>query len=245
MYNETRGHVNYTVRCKGKKVPEQSIRFGISDGASKRAATWKCWSPKRTGKNDIYLACRALGGVLKTSLHESGYWHIAFLHHYYEENMRDHYEKENNRFIERWERPKELSPGVTLAFRIVTPWTAVKTPFEAANYKKMHWIPSANANKATEIDILISKPSAQVTGWPGMRSLNTQLVDSMLLDSGETVWVVHWEIDMPKFDTTPVKMRLAKGQTKEELKNKDLRVLALGSEKDGSRVLYDCAMVVN
>ncbi len=226
-------------------MPEQSIRFGISDGAGHRSATWKCWAPKGTGKHDIYLACRALGGALKTSLHESGEWHIAYLHQFYEDKVREEDKDNKGRFIEKWQRPKEISPGVTLAFRVVTPWSAIKTPFDESKFKRIHWIPNAIENKATEIDVLISNPGVPIIGWPGKRSMKTKLVNSMQLDSGETVWVVHWEIEMPIFDKKPINLRLYKGQTKEDLKGKDLRMLLLGEEVDGSRVLYDCALEVN
>ncbi len=86
-------------------MPEQSIRFGISDGSGNRSATWKCWSSVGVGKNDIYLACRALGGVLKTSLHQSGRWHIAYSNCFFEDKIDDSQKKEKDRFLEKWPRP--------------------------------------------------------------------------------------------------------------------------------------------
>ena len=57
-------------------MPEQVIRFGISDGGGHRAATWKLLTP--SGQSEVYLVCRELGGTLKVSLHKSGRWHVAY-----------------------------------------------------------------------------------------------------------------------------------------------------------------------
>ncbi len=227
-------------------MPEQSIRFGISDEAGNRSATWKCWTPVGTGKDDIYLACRALGGALKASLHESGQWHIAYSNSFFDENVDDSRSKEKGRFIEKWPRPNEIAPGLTLAYRIVTPWSAVNTPYDGSSFKNMNWIPQASKGRATEIDIIITKPTTTVSGWPGKRSMNTQLVDSMNIDSGETVWIVHWEIEMPSLPNKKITPQYYKGKSKEDLlKGDNLRILVFGSEKDGSRTLYDCAVEIN
>ena len=105
----------------------------------------------------------------------------------------------------------------------------------------MHWIQNANEGKATEIDIIITSATTLVTGWPGMQSMNTSLVDSMKLESGETVWVVYWEIEMPNLPSKKTTPRFYKGKSKEDLKGEDMRILVFGAEEDGSRVMYDCA----
>jgi len=72
-------------------------------------------------------------------------------------------------------------------------------PYKASRcqYKGVKWLPNAPASKATEIDILITKPTVSGTGWPGKRSMGTSLIDSFELKNGETVWAVYWIIDMP------------------------------------------------
>ena len=105
----------------------------------------------------------------------------------------------------------------------------------------MHWIQNANEGKATEIDIIITSATTLVTGWPGIQSMNTSLVDSMKLESGETVWVVYWEIEMPNLPSKKTTPRFYKGKSKEDLKGEDMRILVFGAEEDGSGVMYDCA----
>src|SRR5215468_9194933 len=55
-----------------------AIRFDVSGEGGRRAASWKCWAEIGRGKNDVYVACRGLGGVIKTSLHESGDWLVDY-----------------------------------------------------------------------------------------------------------------------------------------------------------------------
>lgn len=224
-------------------MAQRALRFGIQDGAGHRAATWKLWTEATDGKSDVYLACRSLGGVLKASLHESGKWHSAYSQRTFEENVKGAIPKFTDRFMEKWPRPSEVAPGITLAFRIVTPWSAVTNAIEASNVKGVIWLPNAPEPKATEIDIFLVKPTMPVSGWPGKRSIGTSLIGAIPLESGETVWAVYWTVAMP--DLTPATKgtgRFYKGKSKKDLEGKGLRALVFGTEPDGSRVMYDCAV---
>ena len=63
-------------------MPEEAIRFGVTNEHAQRSSTWKLWSRVGGGKSDVYLTCRALRGAAKASLHESGNWHVAFAKEY-------------------------------------------------------------------------------------------------------------------------------------------------------------------
>jgi len=175
---------------------ECSIRFGITDGEGHGASTWKLWTHRGKGKSDIYLTCRALGGALKASLHQSGSWHLAYTQRTFEEKVEAAVAKQRDRFIERWPRPKSIAEGVTLAFRIVTPWSSVISSIGETK-SNIIWIPNAPKPKATEIDVITTAQTAPVSGWPGKRSMGTSLVGSFQLENGEAVWVVHRVVDMP------------------------------------------------
>ena len=221
-------------------MPETSVRFAVINDAGKRAATWKCWSPSGVGKHDVYLACRELGGFLKASLHQSNQWHIAYRSGFLEANLPDPVIDPPNRFIDKWQRPKEIAPGITLAFRIVTPFSAATTPITKPESQKIKWIPNAPIGKATEIDVLITKSNTVISSWPGKRSMGTKLVGSMPLESGETVWIVYWYVPLPqtaKLSGTPT---FFKGKSRLDLSGNNLRILLFGQEPDGSRVVFDC-----
>jgi len=221
-------------------MPEQAIRFGISDGYGRRAATWKIWTPK--GKSDIYLTNRELKGALKTSLHPSGSWHVAYDENTFKEYIDGVIPTQKDRFLKKWPRPKSIAPGVTLAFRIVTPHSSVTSPVSKAE-KNVDWLPNCPPGRATEVDILILSPTTLVNGWPGKNEMGTELVRFYRLPNGESVWVVYWVINMPDLSRVPEgKGRFFRGRTREDLKSDNLRAVAFDEEPDGSMVIYDFAV---
>lgn len=224
-------------------MAQRSLRFGIQDGAGCRAATWKVWTELAGGKADVYLACRALGGTLKASLHESGRWHIAYSPATFEQYVAGAIPNANDRFIEKWPRPPEIAPGVTLAFRIVTPWSATTHNTPENICKELVWIPNAPAGEATEIDVFLISAQTLVTDWPGKRGMGTSLIGSFQLESGESVWIVYRTVPMPDFDKLTQGIgRFYKGKSKNDLEGDGLRALLFGTAEDGSRVVYDCAV---
>jgi len=221
-------------------MAERSIRFGITDGKGHRSATWKLWTPIGVKKSDVYLACRELRGELKASLHESGSWHIAYTSKMYEDKVKGTSAKHRDRFIERWPRPKPISDGITLAYRIVTPWSSTTSSIGKLK-SNIICIPNAPKAKATEIDVIITAPNIPVTGWPTKRSTDTSLVGSFDLENGDTVWVVYRVVDMPDLSpATKGPSYFYKGIGPQDLESGNLRALVYGHEKDGSRVIYDC-----
>ncbi|MCH7928085.1 MAG: hypothetical protein IID03_08905 [Candidatus Dadabacteria bacterium] len=222
-------------------MSEQVLRFGITDGNGHRAATWKLWTPPN--KSDVYLSCRELRGALKASLHQSGQWHIAYSQETFEEVVKDAIPAKHNRFIKTWTKPKNIATGITLAIRIVIPHSAVTSPISDKE-SDINWIPNCTKPYATEIDIMIISPSTPVTGWPGKNKMGTKPIGSYQIANDETVWAVYQVVDMP--DLTPVtkgKGSFYKGRSYNDLKSGKLRALVLGKEQDGSRVLYDCAVI--
>lgn len=132
-------------------MAQRSLRFGIGAADGPRAATWKLWTETARGNSDVYLACRSLGGFLKASLHQSGTWHVAYSKQAFEESVQGVAPYPKDRFIEKWPKPAEIGPGVTLAFRIVTPFSAVTEADRGLDNSGVMWLPNAPEGKATEI----------------------------------------------------------------------------------------------
>lgn len=194
----------------------------------------------------MYLTCRTLGGSLKASLHQSGRWHLAYSQKTFDERVKGAIPKFSDRFIEKWPRPAEIAPGMTLAYRIVTPCTAPTNKKQPSETNKLIWLPNAPDMKATEIDVLITRPDVVTTGWPGKRSMGTSLIGSFPLENGDTVWAVHWVVAMPNFESLGKGVgRFYHGRSKDDLKGEGMRVLVFGEEPDGSRVMYDCPFRYN
>jgi len=215
-------------------MAEKLLRFGIHDGKSLCASTWKLFTDN---KSEIYLICRPLGNMVKVSLHESGYWHIAYSESFFKEKVNG----KDDRFITKWERPKEIGPDITIAMRIITPSRAVAEPIKESDKKKIKWIKNAPIDRATEIDIFISEPKSKCTGWPGKRSMSTSLIGNLELNNGSNIWAVYREVEIPDLSSIGDKRgRFYKGKTKEDLKSNNLRLLTWDIEPDGSIALYDC-----
>lgn len=223
-------------------MSQNSIRFGVIDACGHRASSWKCWAEVGTGKNDVYLACRKLGGAVKASFHETGSWHIAFDSKAFPSQFEEP-DRPFSRFVTKWGRPPELSPGVVLACRILVPWYA-PTVAEAAADPKVTWIATAPHGKAIEFAMIFTSKTTPVTDWPARRSMNTELVGQLTLDSGQKVWVVYHVIDWADPAPATGTPRFAKGKSPADLQGEGLRALAWKQEPDGSIVLCDAPVRV-
>jgi hypothetical protein len=221
------------------KMPEKAIRFGVSDGLGKRAATWKCWTQTGSGKHDFYLTCRSVGGALKASLHQSGSWHIAFLRKFVKENVEKPLDSQFDPYIARWPRPGETAPGLTLAFRIVVPWSSVTVPIHDSLPASMIWIRQPPVGKAVEIAILIAGKTTCSVDWPGRDSMKTELVGSLALDNGDILWIVHHVVDVPNFGSFSGRRTLFKQGAGIPPADPDLRVILFGQSQDGSAFMVD------
>ncbi|GAA0878002.1 hypothetical protein GCM10009119_09700 [Algoriphagus jejuensis] len=223
-------------------MKEKFIRFGISDGHGRRAATWKIWTPR--SKSDIYLSCRELG-IFKVSLHQSGSWHFGFISNSLDEYFDEEAPFLKSRHIKIWPRPKPFAAGTTLAFRIITPHTSVKTLIEPGT-KNIKWISNCSPALATEIDIIITSYELDENSWPGKTQMGTRLIGSYKLSSSEFIWVVSWEVPVPDLSSlSRGKSTLCKGKSVADLKSTDLRAIVYGDSDDGSKFFIDCTVEVN
>jgi hypothetical protein len=216
-------------------MAKSSIRFGITNGRGESASTWKIWN----NKSDVYLASRSQGGSFKVSFHAKCNWRFAFTKEMYLKEKEYNPDWRKDRLIEEWAKPKPLSEGVTLAYRIITPWSSVRIPIRKTA-ENIVYIPNAPENKAIEIYIIITSPNINITGWPGKRAMNTSLVGSFLIDNGDTIWVVYKEIDNPQLNL-PINGNTYyfNGKSKKDLKSHNLRAFLYGSYNDESRWVYD------
>ena len=219
------------------RMTSAEIRFGVRTVSGRSSATWKVWTNGGCA-SDFYVSCRALGGEVKTSFHESGQWHVSFTKYFYETAFENTKPKPPTRFISKWTRPTEIAPGCTLGLRILVPWSAAtnRTTGEADD---IIWVPPAPEGWAVEFALVLTAPDCQITDWPCKRSMNSQLVGSFILFSGERVWVI-WTVqpfvppEAPKGSGNFFKERNLKS-----LLGGSLRSITVAKHDDGSRILYD------
>ena len=107
----------------------QFVRFAVGEPDGPRSAVWRLWIHNHPDKSDIFVSPRNVAGVIKASLHQSGRWRFAFTSEYAKREF-DHLEDPlGNRLVHQWTRPDVISPGVTLAFRVI----ARRQPFLCGN----------------------------------------------------------------------------------------------------------------
>ncbi len=220
----------------------RELRFGVRAISGRCAATWKVWN-EGSKSNDVYVACRALGGELKASLHQSGQWHISFTRTFFTTKFPGSPENPRTRFPDSWHRPKELSPGFTLAHRIVVPWYAA-TSRPRVEAEEVIWVPPAPADHANEFAVIFTSRECPEGEWPGSRSMKSGLVGSFQIPSGERVWVV-WTVQPvkgPPSVTGVPSFFVGKGHN--DLRSRNLRAVAFAHEPDGTRSMYDLPVQV-
>lgn len=160
------------------------IRFATRDNKGKQSGVYRLWSSN--GKSDVYIAIRALGGEIKTSLHESGECQFSFTSNF----IKDKEVHNRYRHIKKWTRTDNLQLGLSLAFRIVIPSSEMVS--NSSISKKVIWINNNEDDTCVEIAILFSDEKVNIYDWPGKTSMNTKLIDSIKLPNGETVWIVYY-----------------------------------------------------
>lgn len=175
---------------------------------------------------------------MKVSLHQSGKWRVAFNKEFVEKNLPSESPLSTNRVISKWS-PKELCPGVILAFRILVPECTV-TIQKSVGRKPIYWIPAPSQDMAIEISIFLTYPEAQIASWPGALSMKTSLVGKFELQSMKKVWVAYRAIEMPQLsiinDGKPVFFRKVE---REELETNEIRALLIADDIYGSKCFLE------
>jgi hypothetical protein len=186
----------------------------------------------------VYLAARTLAADIKVSLHESGQWQHSFSAEFASRHSMP------NRQTVRWARPPDLSPGVTLAYRLIVPWSSVTLPYHAHSVPSdVVWVPQPPEGCIVEFQIWITAPDAIVSSWPGRRSRGTVLVGKVNLPNGETVWVTALQEAIPDAVLEQVRHWRKFWNSQEVAKRSEFhsgtRALLFGEDKDGSRTYVD------
>jgi hypothetical protein len=208
----------------------------VVDGAGKRTATWRLWLQKSQHGEEIYLACRELGGLIHTSFHPTGEWHTTFSPQAQQGLNHDDSQPEVRRKFDEWPRPEEAKPGITLAYKILTPWASVTVPFFEAKWDLIQ-ITSAVIGKANEATVLIVRPGLE------LQIRNADLVDQLDLADGGRVVVVNSVIIVPNMETpATASARYFRGKSQEDLAGENLRAMMIANDHNVHRMIIDAPL---
>lgn len=219
---------------------KKAICFAVGSTQGLRSSDWRVW----THKNDVYFQTAPLGGVLKVSLHESGRWQMSFTSEFVKKMQAKGQWPAISRHMSRWSRPREISPGVTLAFRIIIPTSELR-PLKIRTVKTITWIAAPPIGQAVEFLIFLTTPATKVTHWPGRRAMRTQFIAKLLLPNRETLWLVYRsQLVTPELrsNISHHKSSIRKSLPATDFTDPSLRSLLLGRHSDGSWYFIEVAM---
>lgn len=223
----------------------EPIRFGLRSPDGLTSSVWVCWVSGSPVKSDVYLSPRPCAKHLKISLHESGRWHVALNSEYFTELKQDKTWRDRDRYLDNWSRPLELSPGFTLAARIVFPWSAASNsePTIGAG-KKVSWVLAPPQGSAVEFDVILTSPDLRTTSWPGSAAMKTDLIGMRSLANGHVVWIVSRIVPMPPIGPMSGSFMPFDPTSSARLDSPCLRIALFGrDDNDGSLVVLDLPAV--
>lgn len=216
----------------GKNI-EHSIRFGVFDNNGFKSTTWKLWTLSGAGKQDIYLACRNVGRIIKLSMHESGQWHLVYM-----QKSLELFDKEDiplSKFPTEFSRPNQFSPGFTLACNIIIPWSSVNILMEKDKNDIVR-ISKPSEGENIIISIILADDSTKKLGF----ATNINHIGSIPIEGGGLVYAVSNVIASHGFVFPENYTRtFFKGASEEDLQDEGNRVLAWGFDGNGVITFFD------
>ena len=224
-------------------------RFGVRSEDGRSSDIWRNWTSTRGNKSDVYLAPRALAGRLKVSMHETGKCQLSFTKEFLGEIADLGTWTRESRHLARWELG-QLSPGVTLAIRLIVPTSElIKAPIVETSLKPVFWVPAAPLGKAVEFSAFLTTPHAKVSGWPGKRAMATALLEKVILANQHTLWIVYRTVDSPEAaiaqiaDIEAIQKKAVRLDSRNEIDflERQLRVLLMGWGENGTCYLVEAA----
>ncbi len=167
-----------------------TLRFQVTDGRC--SDVWRAWNDG----NNVYLAPRMKGGEFKISLHESGKWRFAFTKQY-AELMSWLGTWDADRKVEALDRPPEHATGFTRAVWMYFPDSELRMP--TTQHEKpglVVQVPGPPEGGLRVVNLIFTTPRSRFTQTdpPPGASWGPEALAAWRLPSGETLWIVHFEL---------------------------------------------------
>jgi hypothetical protein len=182
-------------------MAEQAARFGVVATDRRQSSVWRAWvSPRRS---DVYIAVRSIAGKFKASLHESGVWRAGFTTQF-SSKPGGFVLPPGDRAQEKWRRPEEFAPGLTMAFQIVVPESELWLPASIVNPPDTHWEHAPAAGSQTVFSVVLMRgDQLDASTWPGKEDVANRLVAPFNLENKETCLIVaHDQLTHPQNRST-------------------------------------------
>lgn len=178
-------------------IRRSKVRFAVGRPEGPRSAVWRLW----TNQSDVYVSSRNVAVARKVSLHASGLWRAA-----YHGPGLVFVDPGQDRAFDKWERPPEAVPGLTVALLIRVPASEVMMPPHPEDMLdlrrvKIEWVPPAPEGHLTQFMVVFTTAqatAATLPNWPGSFNMGTRLIFRADLPNTETVWVVAQDQPVPE-----------------------------------------------
>jgi len=173
-------------------LTELPIRFALRSRDGRRSVTWRVWGSK--SHSDVYVAMRHVGGLFKTSLHESGECNIGYTREMAKRKSRRLTALGGTRHAFTWRRPiTGQNPDCTwsYALRLVIPYSELRIDPAGPerHLDRVTFIPTETGAIATQFSFVFVR-GKRPPGWPGMND-GSQVLCRMQLANDETLFVVY------------------------------------------------------
>lgn len=143
------------------------------------------------GGGNVGVAMASAAGRMKISLHESGRWQYGYTSEYERTERAAGRWTAGSRHWRRWQRPPEVTPGHTMALKMVVPDIALRPRPEPT--KPVHWV-DLRVGRSVVFTVWLSRPGDEP--WAGAKDLtDSELIARMSLTTGEDVVIGAHHVD--------------------------------------------------
>lgn len=170
-------------------MPKQKVRFAVGGPSEPRSAVWSLlWR-----EHDAYVTAVEAGGVAKVSLHLAiGEFSWGYTRDFFEAN-RSSLPPTKNRDFERWKRPADFAPGLTLPLRIYVANEALREDPELPTSKAIRWV-KPQSGKAVGFVFVIASLSLPENPYAGTDELEL-LARAVLTSRSEAILLYSHQHD--------------------------------------------------
>lgn len=223
-----------------------TFRFAVGSTDGPRSGIWTLWTP--SDSSEVYVAARQLAGSLKVSLHASGNWQAAFTTQFVDKLSRESKWSRGSRHVDKWRRPEEIAPGITLALRVLVPHSELHaTPIKLPSTKPVTWVSASGNEYVSEFSVYFAAPQVVIiTKQEDAKSENRALT-SIPLSNGEKLWIVHHLLlNTGQLTSYIAEMKAKLKGRKPDLSTSDIskilpshRIIIGGNDEKGIRYYYE------
>lgn len=229
------------------------IRFAVGSPESRCSGVYRVWgadgSKSTTRPSDLYLSARALGGVLKTTLHESGEWRTAYTAEAVTSGKVALRPDEDRKLIG-WPRPPpHWQQGVTWAHCIMFPSSELRAGVadDPGIVKDVIWIPDPGPERIIQVDILLAEAGLEELNVRAPVEQDLAILDQFRLPNSESVGVFRRTV--VETPAMAAQLQAAKAQfaaqaaaTGVDLSRPALRTLVIVERDNGVMGIVDAAV---